>query len=64
MKERYMIVQIVKMLGYNITDDGGHGIFANCYEVVDKDYFTAESACAVKNKYSQPERYIVAKYWI
>jgi len=64
MKKRYMIVQVVKMLAYNTTDEGGHGIFANCYEVIEKDYITPESACMAKNKHTNKEHLIVVEYWV
>ena len=64
MKERYMIVQIVRPLAYNTTDEGGYTIFSNCYEIEDKDYECAASACTAKDRLKKPEHYIVVQYWL
>jgi len=61
MKERYMIVRILNILG-QLTDDSL--ITEPCYVIVDKDYETPDSAWRVKEKYRESHHYIVVKYWI
>lgn len=62
MKERYMIVRRVNILAENKDDDSI--IMEPCYQVIDTDYETPESAYKIKQTYRYPQHYIVVKYWI
>ncbi len=62
MKERYTIVRIVNILAEDKND--GSIISEPCYQVIDTDYETPESAYKVKQTYRYPQHYIITKYWI
>ena len=61
MKERYMIVRIVNILAE--MKDNNRMLTESCYQIVDKDYETADSAYREKETYREPQHYIVVKYW-
>lgn len=60
MKERFMIVRIVNIIKEN---KDGLMITEPCYQIVDKDYETPDSAYRVKEKCREPQHYIVVQYW-
>ncbi len=64
MKERYMIVRIMDILT-EMKDNGSMITVDNkpCYQIVDKDYETPDSAYRVKEKYREPQHYIIVQYW-
>jgi hypothetical protein len=59
MKEKYMIVRIVNIL----AETNNSTLTESCYQVIDKDYETPDSAYRVKEKYREPQHYIVVQYW-
>ena len=59
MKERYMIVKIFNILG-EVNDTM---VTESCYQIVDGDYETPDSAYRVKENYIHPNHYIVVQYW-
>lgn len=61
MKERYMIIRILSIVAE--LKDNEQLITEPCYQIVDKDYETPESAYNVKQKHRYPEHYIVVQYW-
>ena len=60
MKERYMIVRIVNIVVELSNDEL---ITEQCYQIVDKDYETPESAYNAMQKYRYPNHYSVVQYW-
>ena len=60
MKEKYMIVRIVNILA-ELKDNSC--ITEPCYQIVEKDYETLETAYNAKEKYREPQNYIVVQYW-
>ena len=60
MKERFMIVRIV-----NIIQENKDGLMLTepCYQIIDKDYETLDSAYRVKQNYEHPFHYIIVSYW-
>lgn len=61
MKEKYMIVRVVNILSQDKHNNSM--ITEDCYKIIDKDYDTAESAYRGKEKYREPQNYIVVQYW-
>jgi hypothetical protein len=61
MKERYMIVRIINILAE--MKDNNSMITEPCYQIVDKDYETPDSAYRAKEKYRESQHYIVVQYW-
>jgi hypothetical protein len=61
MKEKYMIVRIVNIIAQSKDDNSM--ITEPCYQIVDKDYESPDSACRAKQKYREPQNYIVVQYW-
>ena len=61
MKERYMLIRILSIVAE--LKDNDELITEPCYQIVDKDYETPESAYNAKQKYRYPEHYIVVQYW-
>ena len=61
MKKRYMIVRIVNILAQMKQDNSM--ITEDCYTIVDKDYEEAEHAYRTKEKYREPNHYIIVEYW-
>lgn len=57
MKERYMIVRIVNIKENDLM------LTEPCYQIIDKDYETPDSAYRVKQGYREPQHYIVVQYW-
>ena len=56
-----MIVRIFNILAE--MKDYNSKITEPCYQIVDKDYETPDSAYRVKQKYREPQHYIVVQYW-
>jgi hypothetical protein len=61
MKEKYMIVRIANIVVQSINEDSM--ITEPCYQIVDKDYESPDSAYREKQKYREPQNYIVVQYW-
>jgi len=61
MKEKYMIVRIVNIVA-QLKDDNSM-VTEPCYQIVDKDYESPDSAYREKQKYREPQNYIVVQYW-
>jgi len=61
MKEKYMIVRIVNIVAQ--LKDSNSMITEPCYQIVDKDYESPDSAYREKQKYREPQNYIVVQYW-
>jgi hypothetical protein len=61
MQKRYMIVRITNVLAQMKHDDSM--ITEDCYTIVDKDYDEPQHAYNIKQRYREPNHYIVVKYW-
>ncbi len=56
-----MIVRIVNILAEMKEND--FMITEPCYQIIDKDYETPDSAYRVKETYREPKNYIIVQYW-
>ena len=56
--EKYAVVRIKKWM-YGERSD----VTQSCYEIFDKDFLSPETALKVKSIQSDPEFFIVIKYW-
>lgn len=56
-----MIVRITNVLAQMKHDDSM--ITEDCYTIVDKDYDEPQHAYNIKQRYREPNHYIVVKYW-
>lgn len=60
MKKRFMIIRIENIIS-RFTDESM--LTEPCYQIVEKDIKTPSEAYKIKEKYSEPQFYIVVEYW-
>jgi hypothetical protein len=60
MEKKFMIIRIEKIIS-RVTDE--LMLTEPCYQIVEKDFKSPSEAYEVKEKYSEPQLYIVVEYW-